>query len=475
MRYLFVSIRRHHCVHHPKTNQKPFGPCAITEYKDTYKKFSSYTPAQAIRPDDATRRSSQPLDSTTLYKQEYIPHELGQRQKRDPAKYVKPDGNFDGISSYQHDYFAKQADKIPSAKPQYHHKTHDRPFSGTTVHKETYKPWDLPSSHGVRPPAAIRLPTSKFDHTTTFQDDYTKHALSGRQAIKPPEPALAINRGDFADETTTRHDYTPKDAERTKSAKPPHQVLRHTGPFGHDTTCQHTYRWPDGRPASSCRPETTVIQSDVPFDEDTTHNLTYKPWELPKKQSWKPRGGWVAPSDKFDHKTTFQHDYDGKNAGPAKSARPHYDRALPGYFDSMTTHKNAFKPWEVDPRQSCRPMGGYKGPHGKFDGQTTFQTDYRGYKAKRPDLCIPKESGVAFQGPQDFSTMYRDTYLGERPPSCPAKYLEARENVRSRNGYLFKMDRRGHQFFKPPWVKDSIQQLPFSPPRRAASVEILAV
>jgi len=468
---------RHHCIHHPKTDHKPKGPCTITEYKDTYRKFSNYKPAAPIKPDCATRRSSQPLDSNTLYKQEYKAHEIGLRQKREPAKYIKPDGNFDGISSYQHDYFPKQAGKMPSAKPVYQQTTYDRPFSGTTVHKETYRPWELPSTHGIRPPQAIKLPKSKFDHTTTFQDDFTKHGLPGRQAIRPPEPALSVGQGKFANETTTRRDYTPKDARPMKSAKPPQHVLKHTDPFDHDTTCQSNYKWPNGRPASSCRPEKMVIVSRDPFDSDTTHNMTYKSWDIPKRQAWKPSRGWEAPSDAFDHKTTFQHDYDGKKSYPAKSARPDYNRLKPGDFDSMTTHKDAFKSWDIDPRQSFRPMEGYKGPKSKFDGQTTFQTDYRGFKANRPDLCIPKGSGVAFKGPQELSTTYNDTYLGERPPSCPAKYLEARENLRSRNGYLYKSDQNGHQFFKPPYVRDSVEELHFSIPaqRRSASVEVLAM
>ena len=138
---------------------------------------------------------------------------------------------------------------MPSAKPKYHPTSYDRPFSGTTVHKETYRPWDLPLNHDIRPAAAIRLPTNKFDHKTTFQDDFKGHkGHPGREPIRPPEPALSVGGGKFSGQTTTRVDYTQKDARPQKSAKPPQRILKHTAPFDHHTTCQHTYKWPNGLP-----------------------------------------------------------------------------------------------------------------------------------------------------------------------------------------------------------------------------------
>lgn len=450
----------------------------MTEYKDTYRQFSNYEPTRPIKPDAATKFSSQPIDGNTLYAQEYRRHELEARKQREQAKYVKPTGAFDGTSSYQHDYTEKSADKMPSARPAYQTATSDRPFSGTTVHKETYKQWDLPMSEGIKHPPAIRLPIGKFDHKTTFQNDYTGHAgHPGRIAIKPTGPTLSVGAGKFADETTTRVDYTPKDSRPEKSAKPLQHVLHHTDPFDHKTTFQHTFAWPNGRPADSCKPVQMVRRSSQPLDGLTTHNITYKPWEIPKKTGSKPAAAWIPPSDPFDCKTTFQHDYDGKYSHPAKSARPDYNRVEPGDFNGRTTHKDAFKPWEINARESCRPKEGYR-PHGKFEGATTFQTDYKGFGGERRGLCIPKGSGLAFSGPQDYSTMYRDTYLGERPPSCPAKYLELRRNTASRNGYIYKIDRNGHQFFKPPHVRESVEELSF--PTRydqslSKSVEVLTV
>lgn len=351
---------RHHCIHHPKSNAKPSRPCALTEYKDTYRKFSNYEPARPIKPDAATKLSDQPLDGNTLYDQEYRRHELEPRKKREQSKYIKPGGAFDGTSSYQHDYTEKSAAKMPSARPAYQPAMSDRPFNGTTVHKETYRPWELPVNQGIRHQPAIKLPVGKFDHKTTFQNDYPGHpGHPGRQAIKATEPTLSVGTGRFANETTTRSDYTPKDARPEKSAKPLQHVLHHTDPFDHKTTFQHTFPWPNGRPADSCKPVEITRRSSQPLDTLTTHNMTYKPWEIHRRHGSKPPTGWIPPSDPFDCKTTFQHDYDGKATHPAKSARPCYNRIEPGDFNGSTTHKDAFKPWEVSARESCRPKEGY--------------------------------------------------------------------------------------------------------------------
>jgi len=418
----------------------------FTEYKDTYRQFPSYEPVRAIKP-DTVKLDAGTFDADTSYKNAYVTHEVKPHPKREQAKYKKPIGKVDGTSSYQYDYTEKFAPKMPSARPPYRPTTADRPFNDTTVHRETYQPWELAMREGIRPPPAIKLPGGKFTHQSTFQEDFQGHKAGGREAIRIPEPALSITPGKFADETTTRRDYTAKGCAPEKSAKPQQNVVRHKGPFDYKTTCQTTYAWRQGRPASSCKPPEMTHRSPEPLDCDTTNNLTYKAWQVPKIQGWKPRNGWVAPTDQFDHKTTFQHDYDGKPAEPAKSARPDYQKAHPGEFDGLTTHASEFKSWGVGPQKSYRPVEAYRNPHKKFDGETTFQTDFKAAQSSRPKLCIPKEGGVMFSGDQNFRTMYKDTYLGSRLPPCPAKTLEMRVGSPSKTGHMYTGDMNGHQYF----------------------------
>ena len=366
---------------------------------------------------------------------------------------MKIPGDFEGLSSYQHDYFEKFPEKNKSCKPQYNYIKHSEPFNSTTVNKETYKAWDPQTNAAFRPLQSIKLSTSKFNHKTTFQHDFPAHiGHLGRDPLKIPESALTLPTGKFSNETTTRVDYSLKDAQPEKLAKPPQHIVQHNEPFDHQTTSQYSFKWLDGKPALTCRPNQMTHLPRDPLDTETTNNMTYKPWNVQRRNKWIPQVGWVAPCDPFNHKTTFQHDYTKKHVNPTKSTRPNYTHLKPGSFDGSTTHKDAFKPWPTNPRESIRPVEGYKGLPGKFDGRTTFQTDFIGLKADRRNLCMPKGDNISFTGPQEFSTMYKDTYRGEALTPCPAKYLEPNKNTPSINGYIYTAEKNGHQFFKAPDV-----------------------
>lgn len=446
------SCGRHYCVHRPQPKPKPTGQCVMTEYKDTFRSFPSHEPTRPIKPETAQRSSVKKFDGNTTYKDIFVPHNTKPITKRSPPTYSKPEGVFEGRSSYKHDFFPKQAQKTTSAKPEYNKATYDKPFDGTTVNQETYKAWDLPSpAEFKKPKPAMSLPKGSFNHTTTFQHDFHGHnGQTGRETFNPPGPSLSVGSGKIASETTTRADYGRKYTRPVKSAKPPNSRIQHDLPFENDTTAKNAFKWPKGRPASSCRPEECTRSSGEPLESRTTHNQTYKQWNVPRTMTIRPGVGWTAPSDTFNHKTTVQHDYGAKQGAPAKSARPHYNRPVPGNFDSMTTHTDAFKVWQANPRESFRPSDRYKKPTAHFDGKTTFQTDFVGHKNTdtRPDLCIPKEGGVSFEGNQEFNTMYATTFLGSSPPHCPANRLRIEPGSEPVAGYKYKQDHNGHQYFR---------------------------
>lgn len=453
------SCGRHYCIHRPQPRPKPTGPCVMTEYKDTFRSFSSHEPTRPIVPETNQRPSEKKFDGNTTYKDIFIQHDTKPITKRNVPTYQRPDGIFNGTSSYQHDFFPKQAQKTQSAKPEYNKAVFDKPFDGLTVNQETYKVWDLPSHEFKAPKPAISLPKGSFNHKTTFQTDYHGHnGITGRETINPPGPSLSVGSGKIANQTTTKSDYGRKYTRPVKSAKPQYSKIQHEIPFDNNTTAKNAFKWPAGRPASSCKPEECTKVSREALETRTTHNLTYKQWNnVARTQTIRPGGGWTAPSDTFDHKTTVQHDYDAKSGAPAKSARPDYKRPKPGDFDSMTTHMDAFKVWQAKPRESFRPIGGYKGPTANFDSKTTFQTDFVGHKNSdtRPDLCIPKEGGVSFSGNQEFNTMYKTTFLGTMPPRCPATKLQGEPGTAS-GGFSYEADKNGHQFYAgPPQCKST--------------------
>ena len=373
---------------------------------------------------------------------------------------MKPEGKQDHTSTYIRDYIPKAAPKSKPARPDYRPVATGRPFSGTTVHKQTYKTWEIPRVQSMKPESMRRSALSAFDHRSTFQHDYPGHYGNlARSKINPPEPALQRSIGPMEKDTTHRVDYTKKNAMPEKSAKPPEHIVHHADAFDHKTSHQHSYTWPDDfKPSESCKPNTQVFTSRQPFEDDTTHRLTYKSWELPSREAWQGNDEWKPSSIPFDHKTTFQHDYLAKTVPPAKSAKPDTVRLSPGSFNGNTTHNETYKQWQAAPRENYKPSGGYKPSSTKFNGQTTFQADFTKKHTERVEPCPPKEGGLRLVGPQEFTTNYTDDYAKKELHDCPAKYLSGEQGVTSSNGFQYALDRNGHQwFYKPNGVSEKVE------------------
>ena len=393
----------------------------------------------------------EPFEKSTMYKDIYVPHKYKPPEKLNKTPYVKPSGEINMSSTYRTDYLEKKAQKPKLAKPDYKAVASDCPFDGNTVNNETYKAWDVPKVESIHPPnQGIRKSSAKFEHCTTVQHDFPGYFCKlARETVKPPEPSLKTGGGPMSNETTHRLDFNRKDGAPEKSAKPPEHRIRSPGPFDHATTNQHAFTWPRGQASESCKPVLTALKSDKPFDGDTTHNATYRRWDIPRMEARKPQVVWQPSNQAFDNTTTFRHDFQGKQTLKAKSARPENVRVAPGEFLGSTTHNETYKPWQYSSREFFRPRAGYRPPTAPFDGQTTHMSDFRGEKANRPDICMPKESGIQITGDQEFSTNYGDDYKRKALPLCPARELQGVSST-SGGGYKFARDTNGHQFFYPP-------------------------
>ena len=204
-------------------------------------------------------------------------------KRREHTRYVKPEGAFDNFTSYRNDFTKKSTEKRMSAKPVYQPSIFDRPFNGTTAYQETFKQWEMPVNQSFRHQSTIQLASGRnVDYNTTSKLDFTEYSStqSGRQSIIPKETPLFGNER-FLDETTSRHDFPPKEGGPEKSAKPVHYVLKSTDPFDHKTTFQQNFPWwTDGKKAKICRPKEAPRHVDQPFEGVTTHNMMYKAWDV---------------------------------------------------------------------------------------------------------------------------------------------------------------------------------------------------
>lgn len=387
-----------------------------------------------------------------MYKDVFVPHDYRPPARLGQSTYVKPSGDMASSSTYRADYPEKRTKKPTLAKPDYKPVASDSPFDGNTVNNETYKAWDVPRIESIQPPSkGIRKSSAKFDHFTTMQQDYPGHfGKIARETGKPPECSLKTGGGPMSNETTHRFDYYQKSGGPQKSAKPSVQQDRNPGPFSYETTNQNAFTWPSGNAADSCKPVLSPLASDKPFDGETTNKRTYRKWDIQRVEALKPQMAWKIPSQPFDNTTTTRRDFQGKQASKTKSARPEALRVNPGYFDGSTTHNETYKPWQYSQAEMSKPKTGYRPPTVPFEGQTTHMNDFRGEKATRPDICMPRENGIYNPGgSQEYSTNYGDDFKRKSLPSCPAKDLQL-ERTTSGNGFHYVRDTNGHQYFYPP-------------------------
>lgn len=385
-------------------------------------------------------------------------HKYNRPAKRAPDKYKKPAGKVDGESTYRHDYPGKMVPPAASAKPAVTFVAHGRPFDNTTDYQDTYKEWDLKSAYRntLKPDHKPVGLSGKMDGKTTFQTDYPGYYLPRRTIIRPPGSGIKVPSAPMEKDTTTRLDYTKKDIEPRKPAKPMERPWT-SGTFNGITTFQHDYEYRGGKPPDSFKPKEEMMKSG-PFEGDTSYGTAYKKWEIPKRQA-RGKEMYNPPAARMDGITTFQHDYpDHGEIAPALSAKPIAQTVASGQpFDDKTTHREAYKAWDVGPVDRAGQTDTYLPPTTKFEGESTTHADYKGKYAPRA-LPVRQVVPSRSEGDMYLDTTYRDTFKGERPMSCPAKGI--RQWAPSpQNGYLYSHDWRGHSYFNPMASSVQIQEL----------------
>ncbi|XP_001635233.3 stabilizer of axonemal microtubules 2 isoform X2 [Nematostella vectensis] len=429
---------RHRCAHRPET-RGPTHKCLFTEYQDRYKDHPFGERTKPIKPDRSVRISDAPLEDRTHYRLDYISHKYAPPKKREKDRWIKPDGRVEDESTYKHDYPGRMVAPAESAKPACTYQPHDKPFQGSTVHQDTFRPWDLNLSRvkSMKPDTQSMARDGRMDGRTIHQTDFPGHSVPRRPAIRPPNSDLRANSGPMENDTTTRLDYTKKQILPAQSAKPVYRRPSTGPPFQGITTCQHDFGYKTGRPAASFKPQQGAQQSNAPFEDSTTTRESYPKWAIPKRQM-REKEAYRPPSGKFKDDTTFRHDYPEWNVGPAQSARPPVQSFASNQpFQDSTTHSDTYKKWAVQAVPKSTKPEGYRPPSRKFEGESTMQSHFRGQYGPRSKPVRQEMNRPATSGPMDLHTTYDDTFKGLHPPPCPAATIRQWEKTPQNGGCNF--------------------------------------
>ncbi|ESO85955.1 hypothetical protein LOTGIDRAFT_239638 [Lottia gigantea] len=427
----------------------------------------------------------------TDYKATFKPKNARPRSsKRPPPSPRDPNPPPMTFSTNQRSEFTKpnNPERVEPIKREEKYEPSTVPLESQTFYKQEYKPKVVfPDIHQFSPkPDEIRLPSAKFDPTTTNKTHYKQWVPEpSRPFAELPSFAGSIlfPEKERLPESVTKHTYIKRPIQPTEPAKPADNNLKIEGSMMFDTTHDNTYRkihgdhrsvrvkpWTElstnlkskdkfetltqfrrdfpgflgGQPLPP--PPISPLKStvDLKFDNrrsfSTEQRSIYKGHDVKTfpsaKSCKKTEEEYRVPSVAFETETSQRRDFkpiDIENAYPPPSFIPfeklHTDKDAK--FDDHTMSKEFFKEWPVQERKRYgdfhenRP---YIPPMVKFEGESITKSTYKPKVAEPIQNYKPEFKTIDKSGNMELKTSYTDSYPGHKIKLCRAQiYLLQQE------------------------------------------------
>lgn len=243
------------------------------------------------------------------------------------------------------------------------------------IHK--YPKWPLPEKKKARPPDQMKN-DAKFDGTTTYVTDFDKKRIPDKIIYVKPGPSLEYNMPLGQHYVGNRSEYI----DRYKKHALPEKVIRkpqgpdpNAAPFDDTTTYRTDFPKHPNAARALMRPANTQVFTG-PFNDHTTYKTDFAPKHMEKPIRKTPQHSIVS-SGPFYGITTHMADFGPKALD--KRAKPViYGSNVfigKGPFDPETTYHHDFKKWQI-PKAIGRMKDALPKSDAKFDGTTTYNTDY---------------------------------------------------------------------------------------------------
>jgi hypothetical protein len=167
----------------------------------------------SCKPNAAAYQSAEPFDGGTTHRADFVGFPVERRQRHEPQKYQKPDGDIDMHTTTMTDYTLKPLERVVAVRPQNGHTVPGK-FDGTTNYQVEYRQWG---------PGERSLPKQKeqyspndmpFEGLPTYRRDYIQHnGAQMTRSMKPADPGYSSN-APLDDGTEYKKQYTEKKPER---------------------------------------------------------------------------------------------------------------------------------------------------------------------------------------------------------------------------------------------------------------------
>ncbi|XP_071776939.2 stabilizer of axonemal microtubules 2 [Centroberyx gerrardi] len=449
------SCGRHRCSHKPTAlyGKGNSGTCVLTEYTEKFPMYEAvYNPPQTLKPKPELDhiRDKGRMDGTTIFKADFIPHEVKRRPGRQPVEYKPNPAKIDLGTTYNQDFNPHEPQLFVPVRPK--EKSYAVPAKLDTIptYKDDFRQWELCKRELTRPEHSYQPPSSKFGGSTTFQDDFVPRAAAPRQSFKPANVAKSSDIP-FDGVTSNQlafvvHPVEPRFVKPQEAYRPSSQPLQDL------TTNRLDYQGRPGELPQSCKPSNnkhSLAVSSLPFQGSTENKDHFKEWPVSLPQLHKPEE-YTSPTGQMDLSTTTAAHYVRHQVQPFNPAKPHKPpKRSSAPFQTFTTMREDFQPWAAQARQPIakKPEGIHRAS-GKIEDLTTFRAHFTAHELRPSVSFKPSNEPMRSSAPMEDSTMYRSEFTPKRISVCPASF-------EAPPGYVFEeSDDRGHKFFRKLSSKD---------------------
>ena len=290
-----------------------------------------------------------------------------------------------------------------------------------------------------------------FGGASTYVDDYKKYSQAPRAAIKPDNTAYQSSEP-FPDKTGYRDDYIRHNLP-TKFHKPKDEYSPNKVPLENMTTSKRDFTPKDLEKARSFKPDGAGYRSDAPFDDDTTNKNDYKRWDV-KPNFVKRDNDWKPPLGEMETSTNYNREFTNKPAQRAQAIVPAHRQKVDAKFDGDTTYNQDFRKWAGGRPDAAKMGGEYQTPTVPFEGLSTYKGHFNTPGGGPAQSFKPDGMAYKSDAPFDGHTLYRTEFTPKEIEPCPTTLLETKKS----NLVFHSEDQHGHKFYQKTAPKSVIAQ-----------------
>uniref|UniRef100_A0AAZ3S3Y3 Stabilizer of axonemal microtubules 2 n=1 Tax=Oncorhynchus tshawytscha TaxID=74940 RepID=A0AAZ3S3Y3_ONCTS len=364
--FLFTKSRSH-----PEEPCVLIPGCMVSEYQEKYPAYCN----TVVRAAKKLKNEYQPMEgkisNMTTFRSDYVAHEVTQRPPKVTKLYVPPDGRMRHSSTYVRDYPTHPVQKHIVTKPDGYH---------PPTAKMDFREWQIQKVQPYRTSDNLKLNNSKFEVTTTYQDEFCyKGPAEARERFKPAPDAPETLPFDGATNYQTQYMSHPVLPRQPKEKA----VYR-----------QDSLGLP-AKPVKPFRAKVAWESSPAIFQGTTEFHDQYKSWPLQPKHRHHAQGTMVGlPTAHADH------------VGQAP-------------LQTRSTMKEHYRAWDMLRRRPTLHTDELEKPMGAFTNTTTFHSAYTPKTAQRTTSFKPTQTLLSPKAMNEDSVC-RPTYTPKEIPPCPA-------------------------------------------------------